>query len=124
MGHGGESGNDFPVSDIAANAAASGGHDLMTDDDMISDARLAADHDMMSGSAAARDSHLRDQNVVFADLHVMCNLDKVIDFCPPPYPRCAESGAVDRDIRPSSTSSSITTVPICGILWCRPSCCR
>ena len=99
MGHGGESGNDFPVSDIAANAAASGGHDLMTDDDMISDARLAADHDMMSGSAAARDSHLRDQNVVFADLHVMCNLDKVIDFCPPPYPRCAESGAIDSDIR-------------------------
>ena len=100
MGHRRESGNDFPVSNIAANAAASGGHDLMTHRDMISDARLAAEHHMVSGSAAARNSDLRDQNVVFADLHVMRNLDKVIDFCPPPYPRCAKGGAIDRDIRP------------------------
>ena len=100
VGHGGESGNDFPVSNIAANAAASGGHDLMTDGDMISDARLAAEHDVMSGSAAARDPDLRHQNVVFADLHVMRNLDKVIDFCPPPYPRCAEGGAIHCDISP------------------------
>src|SRR5439155_22444959 len=64
------------------------------------DPRLASDHDMMTGRTAACDAHLRHDDIVFTDVHVVRNLDEVIHFRPSPDNRSAEGGAVNRDVRP------------------------
>ena len=65
---------------------------------------------------APGDADLGAEDRVLADLHVVGDLDQVVDPRPPADAGHAGGGAVDRSVlAPISTSSSITTRPICGI---------
>ena len=99
MRQGGESGDDFSIGDIMGNSGARGDHRLSPHSNVVGDPRLASDHDMMAGRTAACDAHLGHDDIVFADLHVVRDLDEVIHFRPSPDNRSAEGGTVNRDVR-------------------------
>src|SRR5947207_10417633 len=63
---------------------------------MAGETALAGDGDVIAELSGTRDANLRDEQTMFADFHVVPDLDQVIDLGPLTYHGLAECGAVDR----------------------------
>jgi hypothetical protein len=59
---------------------------------------LSGQDHVISKPRAARNAHLRDQKTILAHYDIVCNHDKVIDFCAALYPGSAKSCPIDRSI--------------------------
>src|SRR5260370_25992062 len=70
----------------------------------------------------ARQADLCGEARVFANLAVVANMHVVVELCAAPDQGRAHLGTVDSGQRADSTSSSIATEPICGILTSDPAC--
>src|SRR5437899_173973 len=67
---------------------------------MTRDADLAGQRYVTAHPRAARDSHLRDDNAVFSDDHVVRDLHQVVDLRAPADDGGPQRPPVDRDVRP------------------------
>src|SRR5262249_53543237 len=68
----------------------------VADLDVAHDADLAGQHHVVAQDGATRDAHLRDDDAILPDLHVVRDLDQVVDLAARADPRGAGRGAVDR----------------------------
>ena len=60
---------------------------------------LAGDRDVIAKLGGAGDPDLRNEQAMFTDLHVVPDLDEIIDLCPLAYYGFTESGTIDRSSR-------------------------
>jgi hypothetical protein len=65
---------------------------------MIDDSNTSTQHDVLTDSSATGYTCLRGNNRMFADNHVMRDLDQVVDFDAPTNEGSSEGGAVDRGV--------------------------
>ena len=63
-------------------------------------ADLSGERDIGSDAGAAGDADLGAEDGMSPDLHVVGNLDEVVDLAPLPYHRATEAGAVDGGVGP------------------------
>ena len=91
----------------------------VADGDVISHGGLTTEDHARAEVGAAGDAGLTDDDAVGTDLHVVGDLDEVVDLGAVPLflvePNLARSMQVQE---PISTSSSMTTVPIWGTFAC------
>jgi len=88
---------------------------------MIADARLPSYRNSVAQHGATGDSRLRRNDRVLADLHVVGNLNEIVDLNALRDIGVLKGPTVDCRIQPISTSSPIATPPICGNFQWRPS---
>ena len=85
---------------------------------MIGDAHLPADDHSFAKLAAAADTCLCGNDGVLPDRHVVRDLDKIVDLHAAFDQRQSSEPRSTAELQPISTSSPISTVPICGNLLC------
>ena len=101
---------------IAHNARASAKDGVLADLHLLSNSRLAADNRARAELNATSKTNLRDDNTVLADLTVVRDMHEIIDLCAIANPGGAGAARSIVTLDPISTSSPITTCPICGTL--------
>ena len=95
MGQGGNAAVNLRRRDVVGDAAGAGDHGAVADADVVADGRLAAQHDPApSFTMPARPTWPVD-NAVRADLHVVADLNEIVDLCPAANARGAELRAID-----------------------------
>src|SRR3954469_20347684 len=84
---------------LSGQHAASGAEDhSFADGYMVAQADLSTNDRFVLDNAASGNSRLRSDHNIFADLHVVSNVDKVIDFRPPPDYRRIQCAAIDGSV--------------------------
>src|SRR5437868_989764 len=94
-GDGGRAHDFGVVGDVVEDSAFRGDLDAVADFQMAGEAALARDRDVIAKLGGTGNPDLGDEQAMFADLHVVPDLDQVIDLGPLAYHGFAEGGAVD-----------------------------
>ena len=81
---------------------------------MVADAYLAAEDGIVTNGARAGDAGLRGDDGIAPDLDIVANVHEVVDLGAASDMRLIERTAIDSELAPISTSSSMTSVPCCG----------
>ncbi len=95
-GDGGRTHDFRVVGDIGEDSAFRGDLDAITDLEMSGETALAGDGNEISQLSGTGNADLRNEQTMLPDLHVVADLDQVIDLGPLPDHGLAESGAIDR----------------------------